>query len=69
MSNKTKFNNDWKEKFDWLREVKGDLFSANCSLCHKIFSIKNSGISQMKQHDRTEYHVKIIRVMKNNEHF
>ena len=49
MSNKnTKFNNTWKEKFDWLREVIdviNDVFSASCSICRKTFSVKNRGIS------------------------
>ena len=41
----TKFNHTWKEKFDWLQEVKGDVFKASCIFCRKSFSVKNRGMS------------------------
>ena len=70
MSNKnTKFNNTWKEKFDWLREVIGDVFSASCSICRKTFSVKNRGISQVQQHESTESHVKTAKEMKKQKTF
>ena len=71
MSNKnTKFNHSWKEKYDWLQEVKGDVYSARCSICRKPFSIKNRGISQVHQHEITEEsHTKIAREMKKQKTF
>lgn len=70
MSNKSaKFNSTWKENFDWLREVISDVFSARCSICRKTFSVKNRGISQVQQHEKTESHAKTAKEMKKQKTF
>jgi len=68
MSKHTKFNQDWKQQFSWLSSV-SDIYSARCELCRKTFSVKNSGICQVKQHAATEKHVKNEKEMTNQRKF
>ena len=65
----TKFNHTWKEKFDWLQEVKGDVFKASCIFCRKSFSVKNRGMSQVQQHEGTESHATISKEMRKQKTF
>ena len=66
---KTKFNNSWKETYTWISVVRGDEISANCNICHKKFSIHRGGISDIRQHRKTDKHVKNQEVMKGQRGF
>ena len=65
---KTKFNNFWKEKYTWISVVRGDEFSANCNICSKKFSI-HGGISDIRQHSKTDKHGKNQELMKGQRGF
>ena len=65
---KTKFNNSWKETYTWISVVRGDEFSANCNVGNKKFSI-HGGISDIRQHSKTNKHVKSQELMKGQSGF
>lgn len=52
----TKFRRQWKDSFKWLTEVKGDPFSAKCTICECVFRVNSSGITQVKDHSATKRH-------------
>ena len=54
----TKFSGSWIEKYAWISKDKNCIHSARCTLCLKSFSIRNGGISDVKQHSKTGIHVK-----------
>ena len=66
---KTKFNNSWKETCIWISVVRGDEFSVNCNICNKKYSIHHSGISDIRQHSKTDKHVKNQELMKGQRAF
>ena len=66
---KTKFNNSWKDTYTWIIVVRGDEFSANCNICNKKFSIHHGGISNIRQHSKTDKHVKNQELMKGQRGF
>ena len=55
---KTKFSASWSEKYAWISKDKNCMHSARCTLCLKSFSIRNGGISDVKQHSKTAIHDK-----------
>ena len=65
---KTKFNNSWKETYTWISVVRGDEFSANCNVGNKKFSM-HGGISDIRQHSKTDKHVKSQELMKGQRGF
>ena len=54
----TKFNASWSETYAWISKDKKCIHSTRCTLCSKLFSIRNVGISDMSQHSKTAIHVK-----------
>ena len=66
---KTKFNNSWKETYIWISVVRGDEFSVNCNICNKKYSIHHGGISDVRQHSKTDKHVKNQELMKGQRAF
>ena len=54
----TKFNASWSEKYAWISKDKNCIHSARCTLCSKLFSIRNVGISDVNQHSKIAIHVK-----------
>ena len=66
---KTKFNNSWKETYTWISVVRGDEFSANCNICSKKFLMHHCGISDIRQHSKTDKHVKNQELMKGQRGF
>ena len=54
----TKFNASWSETYAWISKDKKCIHSTRCTLCSKLFSIRNVGISDMSQHSKTAVHVK-----------
>ena len=59
---KVTFKNSWLQQSDSLGQCIGSWCkkesdqTANCLICQKIFNISNSGISQVKQHAKTDKH-------------
>lgn len=53
----------WKKQYNFLESVAGDVYSARCTACQKTFKIGNSGISQVKQHVKSETHKNIIKTL------
>ena len=54
--NKCLFNIKWKNKFTWVREVKGNLAKNLCSSCNKVIDIGMMGKSPLKSHKKGEKH-------------
>lgn len=59
---KVTFQNSWLQQSDSLGQCIGSWCkkesdqTANCLICQKVFNISNSGISQVKQHAKTDKH-------------
>lgn len=53
---KTKYNNDWEKKYDWVQKMKDDPHSARCKLCDATIAIGNSGLAQLRQHTQKKKH-------------
>ena len=66
---KTKFNNSWKETYTWIIVVRRDEFSANCNICNKKFSIHHGSTCDIRQHNKTNKHVKNQELMKGQRGF
>ena len=49
---KTSYCKKWEETYAWLSPVNTDKFMAYCKICLKSFQINNSGLSQVKSHEK-----------------
>ena len=64
---KVAFQNSWLQQSDSLGQCIGSWCkkesyqTANCLICQKVFNISNSGISQVKQHAKTDKHLSMAK--------
>ena len=65
----TKFDASWSEKYAWISKDKNSIYSARCTLCSKLFSIRNGGILDVNQHSKTAIHVKNEKQMRSQHTF
>ena len=56
--NDVTYNVDWEEEYKFLRPGPS-VYRARCEDCKSVFSIKNGGCSDIKQHCRTKKHQKL----------
>ena len=54
---KTKYKKSWVVKFAWIQPCKTDVFTVQCRLCSKMFSISGGGIAQVKIHICRKLHI------------
>lgn len=59
----TKYNSIWESTYEWLEEVKEDVFSAKCKICKCNFKINGSGIGQIKIHSASKKHTKAVTII------
>ncbi|KAK2138959.1 hypothetical protein LSH36_2157g00005 [Paralvinella palmiformis] len=58
------FQASWLDKPEfkgWLENVPGCRSSAHCLVCHKVFSMKNLGVSAVSVHGKGQTHFKAVR--------
>ena len=65
----TKFSAGWSEKYAWISKDKNCIHSARCTLCFKLFSIRNGGILDVNQHSKSAIHVKNEKQMRSQSLF
>jgi len=79
MPHKTSFNKNWLTSgakdnngdylSDWCTDVKLDIYSANCRICNKHFSISNMGIGQIVSRAASVKHVSNVNNLKGQSRF
>ena len=53
-----RFLSTWETEFTWCRQVPGNQFKAQCTLCHTRFSISHGGRNDLTSHATTGLHVR-----------
>ncbi|XP_036375006.1 uncharacterized protein LOC118771200 [Megalops cyprinoides] len=51
-----KYRRAWENNYQWLECVRENVYKANCTVCHRVFSISHGGICDIKQHASGENH-------------
>ena len=70
MPGDSKYNLKWENGRTWLKPSKeGKGKAAYCSLCKTDFRINNSGIAQVRHHESTEKHNKLLKNANANSSF
>lgn len=52
----TKFQPEWTHKFSFIVGVSSNPHKARCTICKKEFLVNHGGITDVKQHIRTDLH-------------
>lgn len=64
---RTKFQVNWRGKWQFAFAVKGDPYSFNCSVCNKVISCGHQGERDVSRHANTTNHKQNVEALKQNK--
>jgi hypothetical protein len=53
-----RFMPTWEKEFTWCKQVIGNRFEAQCTLCHKTFSVGHGGRNDLTSHTKSDMHAR-----------
>lgn len=56
-----KYRAEWEEENPWVKKVPENIYKANCTVCHRAFSISHGGLHDLKQHASSAGHANNMR--------
>ncbi|KAJ8352127.1 hypothetical protein SKAU_G00236030 [Synaphobranchus kaupii] len=56
----SKYRTEWQTEHEWVSPVSGNEYKANCTVCHRVFSVAHGGLSDLKQHSAGHYHIRAV---------